>query len=142
MYEYIWLFCILIPKNTMAISSIKELKKNGEYYMTLVKDGQPFKVRLLGIVQEFGTTELYVNAIKKTKRIPINLNIIDVGELGVGDTEDEANRNYSKLKHTPIESAYKSQELLEKEIVEIKVNEKQNEFFNLHGVDRSQLEIV
>lgn len=42
----------------MAISSIKDLKKNGEYYMTLVKDGHPFKVSLLGIVQEFGTTEL------------------------------------------------------------------------------------
>ena len=47
----------------MAVTSIKDLKINGEYHITLAKQGHVFKVRLLGVVQEIETTELHVNTI-------------------------------------------------------------------------------
>lgn len=107
----------------MAITNVQDLRINNEYYLYIGKDfkGKPLKprkIRLLGIVQEFKHSELYVGNLKTTgKQADWLTNIWGIHESGIGKTEQEAIENYCKLIDCKLPMAYESQEAIHHDLV-------------------------
>jgi hypothetical protein len=107
----------------MAITTIQDLKVNNEYYLYIGKDLKgnhlkPRKVRLLGIIQEFKNTELYVENLKPAgKKINWSTNIWCIDETGIGTTEQEAIQNFCKLDNCKVPMAYGSPEEVDVDLI-------------------------
>lgn len=107
----------------MAITNVQDLKINNEYYLYIGKDFKgrqlkPRKIRLLGIVQEFRHSELYVGNLKTTGKQAYWLtNIWNIHESGIGKTEKEAIENFRKLVDCKLPMAYESQEAVHYDLV-------------------------
>jgi len=125
----------------MAIKSVEDLHENGEYYLYIGKgfEGKPLKprrIRLLGIIQEFGHSEFYVgNLAQSGKQAHWNLNTWGIGESGLGKTEKEAIENYRKITDIKLECAYESQEAIHQDLKRIENAPRKYTYYNYRNIN-------
>ncbi|MBU3659501.1 MAG: hypothetical protein FGM14_06515 [Flavobacteriales bacterium] len=124
----------------MKINSVENIFENFEYYLCIGKDFKgnyfkPRKIRLLGIIQEFNESELYVcNLAKSGKQNYWVTKIISVHESGLGKTEQEAIYNYAKILDVKLNRAYESQESIYKDLKRIELAPNRFTYFNYRDV--------
>ena len=122
------------------INSVCDLLENGKYFLCTGKDlkGKHFKpkpVRLLGIVQEFGHSELYVcNLTTRKKESVWVTNIFGINESGIGKTAQEAIDNYCKIQEADLERAYPSQEAIQQDLRKIDTAPNKFTYYNYRNV--------
>lgn len=122
------------------INSVNDLIENGEYFICIGKDmkGKHFKpkpVRLLGIVKQYGHSELYVCNLSTSKKESYwKTNIFGNNESGIGKTAQEAIDNYCKIQESDLERAYPSQEAIQQDLRKIDTAPNKFTYYNYRNV--------